>query len=313
MQNPLSSNNLLGTLKNCLSQSKTRLKSQCDALALLFHAAFLNLGFQFLGNSESENAPIDPNNSDIRLLPETWNNNQETFTFRYKHPQSAMTFLLKCLKLSDKFIVHGYAIQDGKINTLELKLSECVRDDISRLENPEVSLFPCLYDLMIKLKEQILQKLIPGLHKEGYEESSSTAASSTNQSQARQNYPPPPSYIPPARPYFMEPNYGVPTMPNPYGIGSNDLDPMGPFRAPSAGGGMYVGPNHPMFTDPAFPPNPALPFGAVPPGARFDPISPIDPLTGRPARPNLRPRGPFSSGEPDPDLFPPPGGPGYFM
>lgn len=62
-------------------------------------------------------------------------------------------------------------------------------------------------------------------------------------------------------------------------------------------GGMIVGPDHPMFyrpegQSPWIPSgNGRLPPGAVPPGARFDPITPMGPQPGfmnRP-RPNIRP------------------------
>jgi proteasome inhibitor subunit 1 (PI31) len=55
------------------------------------------------------------------------------------------------------------------------------------------------------------------------------------------------------------------------------------------GSGMFVGPDHPMFQGeqrsrpgPFAGPGPErLPPGAVPPGARFDPISPFGPMPGR--------------------------------
>ncbi|WFD32348.1 hypothetical protein MSPP1_003393 [Malassezia sp. CBS 17886] len=119
---------------------------------------------------------------------------------------------------------------------------------------------------------------------------------------------------------------------NPLSIGQKDLDPlaasnMGPPRLgsfappplfPSAGGGdgMSLGPHHEIFqhgpgrVPPAAPSSgdEFLPPGAVPPGARFDPVSPLDPLgqLGRPPRP---PGGgtQFRSGDPDWNDLPPPG------
>lgn len=81
---------------------------------------------------------------------------------------------------------------------------------------------------------------------------------------------------------------------------------------------MYVGPDHPMFQRPGYPEPPfagpgygRLPPGAVPPGARFDPIMPNNPLA---IRPRGRGRPPFRyfkfikfRGEPDYDEFGPPG------
>ncbi|KAJ2841619.1 hypothetical protein IWW36_006200 [Coemansia brasiliensis] len=114
---------------------------------------------------------------------------------------------------------------------------------------------------------------------------------------------------------------------NPLSVGRDDLDPLGGsggLGGMDQGGGMIVGPNHPMFrhggngsgfdTDPLHGPQ-RLPPGAVPPGARFDPIVPHGqaprgghPRGGLPRGPPGRggnSSGPFS-GEPDPDSTAPP-------
>ncbi|KAJ1814517.1 hypothetical protein LPJ75_002739 [Coemansia sp. RSA 2598] len=99
-------------------------------------------------------------------------------------------------------------------------------------------------------------------------------------------------------------------------VGSGDLDPFGSMRE-GDGGGMVVGPDHPMFRRGYAPESPSgdgqlrLPRGAVPPGARFDPISPFGDRPGGPVRPSGG-RGPGTggrgvfSGEPDPDNIQPP-------
>lgn len=86
------------------------------------------------------------------------------------------------------------------------------------------------------------------------------------------------------------------------------------------GGGMTVGPDHPMFgghgginpSNPAMPQH-RFPPGSIPPGARFDPVSPFGPQSGPafPGRGNGRGNGrgsnmPFS-GDPDNDELMPPG------
>lgn len=84
---------------------------------------------------------------------------------------------------------------------------------------------------------------------------------------------------------------------------------------------MVVGPDHPMFgrgqNDPRHPQAEGrLPFGAVPPGARFDPIGPFGPMAPGPGRRGRgrggRGEGMFS-GEPDNDMFMPPGGGNEFI
>ncbi|KAJ2367187.1 hypothetical protein H4S01_002302 [Coemansia sp. RSA 2610] len=115
------------------------------------------------------------------------------------------------------------------------------------------------------------------------------------------------------------PGAGSNPLANPLSVGRSDLDPLGgPLGGIDQGGGMMVGPDHPMFrqggrpdagADPLRDPT-RLPPGAVPPGAHFDPITPLGqmppgghprgglPRGGPPGRGGGG--GPFS-GEPNPD------------
>lgn len=43
-------------------------------------------------------------------LPQSWNASP-AFAFRYKHPQSSLTFLIKAVQMADKLIVHGMAVE----------------------------------------------------------------------------------------------------------------------------------------------------------------------------------------------------------
>ncbi|KAJ3373130.1 hypothetical protein GGF31_001118 [Allomyces arbusculus] len=136
----------------------------------------------------------------------------------------------------------------------------------------------------------------------------------------------------------LDPLGGVPPMgPYPFGGGAHGRGPMGPFGGPGPmpfgpggdGGGSIMGPGHPLFAGPSgsgggpWGGDRFLPPGAVPPGARFDPIGPQVPPGGGPG--GFRPpfqgagrgrgrgsAGPFS-GEPDPDELPPPGYSDMFM
>lgn len=122
---------------------------------------------------------------------------------------------------------------------------------------------------------------------------------------------------------------------NPLSVGRRDLDPFpgaNPFRPPPLfggddGGGMFVGPSHPLFRD-RFEPGGGggggvggvgpwggdgwLPPMGAPPGARFDPIGP-GPMGGFRGR-GRGGRGPFGgpgggggAAGPDNDEFMPPG------
>lgn len=173
---------------------------------------------------------------------------------------------------------------------------------------------------MSQFKLKIVQKLIPGLRKDGYtEEDTSTNASGSNPPQS--SGPPAARPQPRVPPDLREENpYRLPTR-SPLEIGRRDLDPfpMNPFTPPplfpdTGGDGMFVGPDHPLFNigrgqganggrgpwggDGYLPP-----MGA-PPGARFDPVGP-----GFGPFPGSGRGGPHGPGmyNPDNDEFMPPG------
>jgi len=155
-----------------------------------------------------------------------------------------------------------------------------------------------LTDLIKAYKVQVIQKLLPGLVKPGYNEDTSTFRDGGNTGgtapppSAGPSQPRPDTEIDTGRigapPNFPRPGFGQ----NPLEIGRSDLDPLGGTvgRLPGAGGdGMYVGPNHPLFGREQGQENPLggapqrgpwggdgfLPPLGAPPGARFDPISPF--------------------------------------
>ena len=85
---------------------------------------------------------------------------------------------------------------------------------------------------------------------------------------------------------------------------------------------MIMDPSHPLFTQPPGfnPPGSGpmiFPPGSIPPGVRFDPVTPLGPRfpmgTRPPGRPGFpRGSGPWS-GEPDQDEFLPPGSDNMYM
>lgn len=101
-------------------------------------------------------------------------------------------------------------------------------------------------------------------------------------------------------PQSAQPHPDFTSRPPAASVGHVDLDPVAaspgllPYSSgvpASSGGGMFVGPEHPLFNppragQPSDPFTPTLPMGAVPPGARFDPISPFGPQPGFAARPS---------------------------
>jgi proteasome inhibitor subunit 1 (PI31) len=188
-------------------------------------------------------------------------------------------------------------------------------------------------DFMSRFKLQIVQRLIPGLRKDGYTEEPDSNVAGSN---------PPRSDNPqPARPRPQEPPHAPDYYPsnippeNPLSIGRSDLDPFpgmnpsnpfapSPLFPPHGGDGMFVGPDHPIFSG-RVPgglggrPGPGrwggdgfLPPMGAPPGARFDPVGPgpfpggIGGIGGR-GRGSGGPPGGGNMRGPDNDEFMPPG------
>jgi proteasome inhibitor subunit 1 (PI31) len=190
-------------------------------------------------------------------------------------------------------------------------------------------------DFINRFKLTIIQRLVPGLRKDGYsevvEDASSNSTAGASQPRASGPAPARPQpHAPPAAPERAPYSHIPPT--NPLEIGRRDRDPFpaNPFAPPplfpgADGGGMFVGPDHPIFGARGGGGLPGQsPFGAprgpwggdgflppmgAPPGARFDPVGP-GPFPGAfpgSGNPLGGPRGGFPGrGNPDNDEFMPP-------
>ncbi|KAI8986392.1 PI31 proteasome regulator N-terminal-domain-containing protein [Pilobolus umbonatus] len=288
------------------------LNSPYDAIAAASHAIMLSVGFRFAGIGDDARQEGDGTQTS---LPTSWNEQGPScYQFRYSHPQSSLTFIIKIVKLADKCLILGHAITDNKIAQFDINMEDYTSASffpyrINESDQPLVHGFISstrLDDYIKAYKLNIIQRLIPGLNKPGYEETrTSNTASPTTSSNTRPSQPPQPStgQLP------------HPRVDDPYRVGQSDLEPMGGLRMPGRDG-MFLGPDHPIFgnrggslDDPSglFGGPQPLPRGSVPPGARFDPIGPFGQLPARPRQPGRRdPRHPFS-GEPDNDELMPPG------
>ncbi|TPX40918.1 hypothetical protein SeMB42_g03586 [Synchytrium endobioticum] len=329
------------------------LKSGADLVMALVHVIMIKFGCRFIGLGEdgpttTSQEPSASNDADnIVPLPFGWNSTGDTYSFRYRHTQSTFTFLIKCVKVSNRMVIHAMALEDGKLLTLELNLHEYIgpsfpfpyRSGSNRQIAAAFISDEIIEELVTKIRTEIVQRILPGHGvKLGYEEAATSSSTAQNRdSSASRN-------VPPSRPdplRFETPPYGgrwgIPAGIGAFGIGDRDLDPfvaapgiipprgMGignPFGG-MGGGGMVVGPDHPMFGGV---PGGVGGFGplvggpdrlgplAVPPGARFDPIGPFGPGAGGPVRPGRGSgRGQPFSGEPDNDELPPPGYNDMFM
>jgi len=240
-------------------------------------------GFKLVGLGESSNQVED------KTLPEEWNKNIDAYSFRYRHSQSSMTFLLKALRLGTKLLVHALALEQNEILQMDLDTADYV-NNVQSFDNID-SVFRDTDKLLKIFTDTIVLKLIP-------------TVSSLQSSAPNRNAPAPqrqPRVDPYPDPYPDDPlRIGPPRRPqghvdqrNPYSIGDDDLFPgpgsgfgmIGPppgYGGPLGGGGNVVGPNHPIFGQGRggnpFGFNPPDAFGPQgvrpPPGARFDPLGP---------------------------------------
>jgi len=229
---------------------------------------------------------------DTQPLPAEWNA-QSSHAFRYKHSQSSMEYLLKVSRLGNKTIIYGIGMGDDKTTSFDIvtkdyisdsslpatPVSSSTEDTAHNIQNIFIS--PSrLTDLGSLLRLNILQKLVPGLQKEGYEESketSSTSMSATNTSQTQ----PQATLPPPRRPGDYDPLRDEPLLPRP------------------------AQPHNPL-ADPSFAPRrPPQPTGDFPPPDFEDPYD-----LNRPPRGMPRPGGNgFTPGYGERDLYPPGMGP----
>ncbi|KAH7924030.1 hypothetical protein BV22DRAFT_1130140 [Leucogyrophana mollusca] len=340
--NALDPSALTALLGNLLPQSNKNLQSPLDGLAALVHTALSALAFRLVAVDDSSPGKAYPDN----VLPEDWNTRAAGLrTFRYKHDQSSLEFVINVTRLGQRTQIHAIAVESDKSASLDVSTNDFVSPsfyphDLSNSgSTPLVHGFISSYrvtDFISQLKQNIIQKLVSGLQKDGYTEEygdSSTNAGGSNPSHA--NNPPPARPRPEASPHspadypYRLPSHIPPA--NPLEIGRRDLEPFSanPFAPPPlfpahGGDGMFVGPDHPIFgirgsraneTRGPWGGDGFLPPMGAPPGARFDPVGPglgpFAPGFGQGPR-GGPPRRAFG-GDPDNDEFMPPGAGDMFM
>ncbi|KAL1963106.1 hypothetical protein VTN77DRAFT_8649 [Rasamsonia byssochlamydoides] len=318
-------------------QTEATIQNAYEAVALVGHACMIAVGFRLVGLGEEHHIE---STADPTVLPKEWNAHS-TYAFRYAHSQSAMEYLLKLSRLGNNAVVFALALGHDKTTSFDLPVKDYISesalpltittDSASALRDVFIS--PSRLDDLINLfKINVIQKLAPGLYKEGYEETSIHEPQTRRPEEAPRHDPlRDDRYPPPARPYpfddplaapsrrpappgdFPPPGFedeyeinrpprGYQPQPggrNPLTIGDRDLYPPGlgphdPLRGTlGPGGGGGTG-MHPTFDDPIF----GGPRGGgynpqIPPGSRYDPVGPGDgPPFGRNRGPHGRGFGP---------------------
>ena len=262
-------------------------------------------------------------------LPTEWNANS-TFAFRYAHAQSSMQYLLKVSRLGNNAVIFALALGDDRTSSFDIPTKDYISASalpLSQAENLTATLrdvfisLSRLGDLIGLFKINVIQKLAPGLYKEGYEDQAQVPRERPEESRQRDRLRDD-SLPQRARPYpFEDPLANAPRQPNPAGdfappgfedefeinrpprgfppgfpggrspwnIGERDLYPAGlgpndPLRGTMGPGSGSGGGMHPTFDDPLFGGTGGAGQGydpRQPPGARYDPPGPFGPPSGR--------------------------------
>ncbi|KAK3687770.1 PI31 proteasome regulator N-terminal-domain-containing protein [Podospora appendiculata] len=220
------------------------LSSSLDVIALFVHACMVSLEFRLLGFTDEAKVETECTGLAPRLPP-TWNNSLNSHSFVYAHTQSSMRFVLRVDRLGGKIEIRGLGVGDERINRLELTARDYVSSaalplripiddagDENRADLPQklsqVFTSPDkLTDLATLLKTSIIQRLVPNLAKEGYEESPDDRAARQDADQTSRTGARQPHHLPDPLPQ--------PAGPNPYPAG---IDPAfaPPPRAPVPAG-----------------------------------------------------------------------------
>jgi hypothetical protein len=347
--NPLSNESILKHMADALpthaqGDTNSDLSSSYEAIALFSHACMIAVGFRLIGFGEGQKLGMPPTvalpplsliaitEAELerlapRLAPQ-WNSSFGSHSFLYAHSQSSMQYVVKIDRLGGKAEIRGIGLGDERISRFEITAKDYVSsaalplritltrngdEDRSDLEAKlkEIFISPSrIQDLASEFKLTIIQKLMPGLHKEGYEESANSgraaaqaARDEREEAYARRNPPRDPLRDPglpePARPYpFQDPLAADPRRPLPQG----DFPPPGfddeydlnrPLRGmappfPGAGSPFNIG--HDDLNPPGLGPNDPLRgsfvggggFGLPRPGGGMGGMHPTfdDPLFG---------------------------------
>jgi proteasome inhibitor subunit 1 (PI31) len=275
------------TMTSILQEIKTlnpKLTSAHEALALAIHVIMLQSGFRCVGIGEKGQT------KEGEKLPAEWNASSDVFSFKYKHSLSQMTFCVKCLVLGDSLLVSGFAIEDQKPHTITIDVNSfCTKKTVDSID----TFFKDLDKLVDTITSQIVTRLVP-LDTSQYQETVQQQTQQTQQTQQPQAQRIPPPSQPPLRPPLQDDPLRIgpirgpglrypPVMPS---IGDSDLHPYIPPmpnmpRTSPFGTGNLMGPNHPYFQQ-QFRPGRGRGIPNVPPGARFDPMTPFGTFPSEP-------------------------------
>ncbi|KAI2091291.1 hypothetical protein LOZ36_000938 [Ophidiomyces ophidiicola] len=183
---------VLSLAASCLNKDAPNLKTAPEVIALVGHACMTAVGFRLIGLGEEQK--IEP----ASKLPKEWNATT-TYSFKYAHEQSSMHYLLKIIQLGNNAVISALALGDDKASSFDVPARDYI--SLSALPlSPSPDLAAALQfifissnrlnDLISLFRINVIQRLAPGLQKEGYEDSFQSASESRDREAARPRTPP---------------------------------------------------------------------------------------------------------------------------
>jgi hypothetical protein len=110
--NVLDPSAILALLPSLLPTESKSLASPQDGIAALLHASLSALSFRLTAVGDSPPQPSLSNNT----LPVNWNENGPGhYTFKYRHEQSSLEFIINVAKLGNRTVINAIAL---KVSTL---------------------------------------------------------------------------------------------------------------------------------------------------------------------------------------------------
>ena len=99
---------LVHAIPSKLPPANKCLKSPQDGIAVLIHTALAALAFRLIAVDEDAPARAFDNS----VLPDEWNQHGPAhYTFRYKHEQSSLEFIVKIVKLGSRTLINSIALE----------------------------------------------------------------------------------------------------------------------------------------------------------------------------------------------------------
>lgn len=172
--------------------SDSQIADEFDLVALVVHAGMIAVGFRLVSLGEGQRKTNTQSDADdVKPLPPSWNQNDNSYAFTYAHSQSSMKFLVKVSRMFKKATVSGMGDGDDKHYTFDLAPLDHIRPSVAyplriagvntttdgnledkqrELQNDVFQSPGRLSDIGVLLKQKIIQKLAPGISKAGYQE-----------------------------------------------------------------------------------------------------------------------------------------------